>query len=56
MLAAKKLKGARGVARFLGKRGRLIKGIGTALVVGGTYAGVNSLTSSGEEKQTQYSC
>ena len=53
LLAAKKLKGARGVARFLGKRGRLIKGIGTALVVGGTYAGVNSLTSSGEEKQTQ---
>ena len=53
LLAAKKLKGARGAARFLGKRGKLIKGIGTALLVGGTYAGVNSLTSSGEEKQTQ---
>ena len=53
LLAAKKLKGARGAARFLGKRGKLIKGLGTALLAGGAYAGVNSLTSGGEEKQTQ---
>jgi len=58
LLAAKKLVsglGARRLARFLGgRRGQMLAaGLTTATVVGGTYAGVNALTGSGQEQQTQ---
>ena len=54
LLAAKKLKGARGVARFLGKRGGLIgAGLATAATVGGAMALTDAVTGGGEEQQTQ---
>ena len=54
LLAAKKLRGAGRIARFLGgRRGRFIGAAGaTALTVGGTYAGINALAGGGEQ-QTQ---
>jgi hypothetical protein len=54
LMAAKKIKGARGVARFLGKRGGLIgAGVATALTVGGAMAVTNAVAGGGEEQQTQ---
>lgn len=52
LLAAKKLKGARGLARFLGgKKGKLLTaGLTTALTVGGAYAATSALAGGGEEK------
>ena len=54
LMAAKKIKGARGVARFLGKRGGLIgAGLATAATVGGAMALTDAVTGGGEEQQTQ---
>ena len=54
LMAAKKIKGARGVARFLGKRGGLIgAGVATALTVGGAMAVTNAVAGGGEGQQTQ---
>ena len=54
LMAAKKIKGARGVARFLGKRGGLIgAGLATAVTVGGAMAVTNAVAGGGEEQQTQ---
>ena len=54
LMAAKKIKGARGVARFLGKRGGLIgAGVATALTVGGAMAVTNAVAGGGGEQQTQ---
>ena len=54
LMAAKKIKGARGVAKFLGKRGGLIgAGVATALTVGGAMAVTNAVAGGGEEQQTQ---
>ena len=53
-MAAKKIKGARGVAKFLGKRGGLIgAGLATAATVGGAMAVTNAVAGGGEEQQTQ---
>ena len=54
LMAAKKIKGARGVAKFLGKRGGLIgAGLATAVTVGGAMAVTNAVAGGGEEQQTQ---
>ena len=54
LMAAKKIKGARGVARFLGKRGGLIgAGLATAVTVGGAMAATNAIAGGGGEQQTQ---
>ena len=54
LMAAKKIKGARGVAKFLGKRGGLIgAGLATAVTVGGAMAVTNAVAGGGGEQQTQ---
>ena len=54
ILAAKKVKGARGFARMLGgKKGKIITGGLTALTSVGMYAGVNNMLSGGEEEEPQ---
>ena len=58
LLAAKKLKGAKGFgkfARFLGgRKGKLLTaGLTTALTVGSTYAATTAITGGGGEQQTQ---
>ena len=57
LLAAKKLRGAGRIARFLGgRRGRFLGAAGaTALTVGGTYAGINALGFSGGGSVEGYS-
>jgi len=52
LLAAKKVAGARGVAKFLGKRGGLIgAGLATAVTVGGALAATNALKGGGGEEK-----
>ena len=54
LLAAKKVKGARGVAKFFGgKKGAIL---GSALAIGGSvamYSGVNNMLGGGEEEEPQ---
>jgi hypothetical protein len=55
LLAAKKVKGAMGVARFLGGgKGKLLAGVlGTGAALGGAYAVTQGLKGSGEDQKTQ---
>ena len=55
LLAAKKVKGAMGAARFLGGgKGKLLANVlGTGLAVGGTYAAVNAMKGDGGDQKTQ---
>ena len=54
LLAAKKVAGAKGVAKFLGKRGGLIgAGLATAVTVGGALAATNALKGGEEKPETQ---
>jgi hypothetical protein len=54
LLAAKKVAGAKGVAKFLGKRGGLIgAGLATAVTVGGALAATNALKGGEENPKTQ---
>ena len=55
LAAAKKMRGARGVARFLGGgKGKLLANVvGTTAAVGGSYALTQGLMGGGEEQKTQ---
>jgi hypothetical protein len=55
LLAAKKVKGAMGAARFLGgKGGKVLAGVlGTGAALGGAYAVTQGLKGGGEEQKTQ---
>ena len=55
LLAAKKVKGAMGAARFLGGgKGKLLAGVlGTGAALGGAYAVTQGLKGSGEDQKTQ---
>ena len=55
LLAAKKVKGAMGAARFLGggKAKLFANVLGTTLAVGGTYAAVNAMKGDGGDQKTQ---
>lgn len=55
LAAAKKVRGARGVAKFLGgSKGRAISGIiGTGVALGGTYAAAQALNGGGDDQKRQ---
>lgn len=56
LLAAKKVAGAKGVAKFLGKRGGLIgAGLATAVTVGGALAATNALKGDEQPKTQKFS-